>query len=126
MLLGPVGAETGVDEPVAVAPGDDQQAALGVVAQTMVETGRLSWREVAARMSEAPARIGRLETHGRPLEVGQPANLVVIDPAVHWTVDPRQTASRSRNTPFAGRELPTRIRATFLRGLPTAIDGKMA
>ena len=102
------------------------ETALGVVAQTMVETGKLSWREVAARMSEVPARIGRLESHGRPLEVGQPANLVVIDPSAHWTVDPRQTASRSRNTPFAGRELPTRVKATFLRGLPTAIDGKLA
>jgi dihydroorotase len=35
-------------------------------------------------------------------------------------------ASRSRNTPFAGRELPVRVVATFLRGHPTVIDGKPA
>ena len=102
------------------------ETALSVVVQTMVETGLLTWRQVAERLSEAPARIGRLESHGRPLEVGEPANLVVVDPAATWVVDPAQTASRSRNTPFAGRELPVRVRATFLRGRPTALDGKPA
>jgi dihydroorotase len=102
------------------------ETALSVVALTMVETGRLSWRQVAERMSGTPARIGRLDGHGRPLEVGEPANVVVVDPAARWVVDPAAGASRSRNTPFAGRELPGRIRATFLRGVPTALEGKPA
>ena len=102
------------------------ETALSVVVQTMVQPGRLSWRQVAARMSETPARIGRLEGHGRPLAVGEPANLVLVDPGASWTVDPAQTASRSRNTPFAGRQLPARVRATFLRGRPTVLDGKPA
>jgi len=42
----------------------------------------------------------------------------VVDPATH--------ASRSRNTPFAGRTLPGRVVATFLRGRPTVLDGKLA
>ena len=102
------------------------ETALSVVVQTMVEPGLLTWRDVATRMSETPARIGRLEGHGRPLEVGQPANVVVVDPTARWTVDPAQTASRSRNTPFAGYDLPARVRATFLRGRPTVLDGKPA
>ena len=102
------------------------ETALSVVVQTMVEPGRLSWRQLAARMSETPARIGRLEGHGRPIAVGEPANLVLVDPGASWTVDPAQTASRSRNTPFAGRQLPARVRATFLRGRPTVLDGKPA
>ncbi len=102
------------------------ETALSVVVQTMVEPGRLSWRQLAARMSETPARIGRLEGHGRPIAVGEPANLVLVDPGANWTVDPAQTASRSRNTPFAGRQLPGRVRATFLRGRPTVLDGKPA
>ena len=102
------------------------ETALSVVVQTMVEPGRLSWRQLAARMSETPARIGRLEGHGRPIAVGEPANLVLVDPGASWTVDPAQTASRSRNTPFAGRQLPGRVRATFLRGRPTVLDGKPA
>ena len=97
------------------------ETALAVVAHTMVETGRLSWRGVAERMSQAPARIGRLDGHGRPLAVGEPANLVVVDPAAPWTVDPLVTASRSTNTPFGGLELTARVVATFLRGRPTAL-----
>jgi dihydroorotase len=41
-------------------------------------------------------------------------------------VDPWQSASRGRNSPFAGHELPARVRATFLRGVPTVLDGKPA
>ncbi|CAN5300977.1 dihydroorotase [soil metagenome] len=102
------------------------ETALSVVAQTMVEPGRLTWRQVAQRLSEAPARIGRLEEHGRPIAVGEPANLCLVDPDARWTVDPAQSASRSRNTPFAGRELPARVLATFLRGRPTVLDGRPA
>ncbi|MCW2598730.1 MAG: pyrC [Frankiales bacterium] len=102
------------------------ETALSVVALTMVETGGLTWRQVAERMSETPARIGRLEGHGRPLAVGEPANVVVVDPAARWIVDPAQSASRSRNTPFAGHDLPARVRATFLRGVATSLSGKPA
>ena len=100
------------------------ETALSVVQLTMVDPGLLTWREVADRLSEAPARIGRLVEHGRPIAVGEPANLCLIDPAARWTVDPSQLASRSRNTPFAGRELPGRVVATFLRGRATVLDGR--
>jgi dihydroorotase len=104
------------------------ETALGVVVDAMqVGTGaRLSWRQLATRLSETPARIGRLEGHGRPLAVGEPANLCVVDPTAPWTVDAAAMATRSRNTPFAGRELPVRVRATFLRGRPTVLDGRPA
>jgi dihydroorotase len=75
-------------------------------------------------MSVRPAAIGRLAGHGRPLAPGEPANLVVLDPAARATVDPAALASRSRNSPYAGRELPGRVVATFLRGTPTVLDGK--
>ncbi len=102
------------------------ETALGIVAETMVLPGRLTWRQVAERLSSTPARIGRLEGHGRPLEVGAPANLCLVDEAAPWTVDAAAMATRSRNTPFAGRSLPVRVRATFLRGTPTVLDGKPA
>ena len=97
------------------------ETALGIVAETMVLPGRLTWRQVADRMSTAPARIGRLDGHGRPLEVGEPANLCLVDAGTPWTVDAAEMATRSRNTPFAGRSLPVRVAATFLRGTPTAL-----
>jgi dihydroorotase len=77
-------------------------------------------------MSVRPARIGRLTHHGQPLAAGAPANLVLVDAEAHWTVDPAQSASRSRNTPYAGRSLPARVVATFLRGRATVLDGKPA
>jgi dihydroorotase len=102
------------------------ETALSVVQQAMVDTGLLDWAGVAERMSFAPARIGRLDGQGRPLEVGEPANLVLYDPAASRVVDARETASLSRNTPYAGRELPGRVVATFLRGRATVWDGKLA
>ncbi|MDQ6641940.1 MAG: dihydroorotase, partial [Actinomycetota bacterium] len=102
------------------------EQALSVVVQTMVDTGLLDWEGVAERMSYEPARIGRLSTHGRPIEPGEPANIVLYDPAVRRTVDSSELASLSRNTPYAGMVLPGRVMATFLRGRPTVLDGKLA
>ena len=102
------------------------ETALGVVALAMVETGLLDWAGVADRMSFRPAAIGRLAGHGRPLEVGEPANLVLVDPAAPWTVHASELTSKSRNTPFGGRELPARVVATFLRGRPTVLAGALA
>ena len=100
------------------------ETALSVLVETMVRPGLLDWRGIADRMSATPARIGGLSGHGQPLVEGAPANLVLIDPAARWRVEPSQLASRSRNTPYAGRELPARVVATFLRGEPTVLDGK--
>ena len=102
------------------------QTALSVVVETMVDTDRLNWRDVADRMSIAPARIGRVEDQGRPLAVGEPANVVLVDPGARWQVDAAALASRSRNTPFEGREMSGRVVATFLRGRPTVLDGVLA
>lgn len=99
------------------------ETAVGVVAAAMVETGLLDWAGVADRMSFRPARIGRLTGQGRPLAVGEPANLVLVDPEARHTVDPAAMASRSRNTPYAGMELRARPLATFLRGRLTARNG---
>jgi dihydroorotase len=101
------------------------ETALSVVVAAMVDTGRLDWAGVADRMSLRPARIGRLSGQGRPLEPGAPAHVVLVDPAARRVVDPAAMASRSRNTPYAGRQLPAAVVATFLSGRPTVLDGKL-
>jgi dihydroorotase len=101
------------------------ETALGVVAESMVATGLLDWAGVADRMSFRPARIGRLDGHGRPLEVGEPANLVLVDPAAIRTIEAAGLHSKSHNTPYAGRTLPTRVVATFLRGRATVLDSEL-
>lgn len=99
------------------------ETALSVVQATMVDTGLIDWAGVAERLSARPARIGRVAGQGRPLAVGEPANLVLVDPAARWLVNPAAMATAGRNSPFRGRELPGRVVATLLRGRPTVLDG---
>jgi dihydroorotase len=91
----------------------------------MVAPGLLDWAGVADRMSVRPARIGRLAGQGGAIEAGAPANLVLVDPDGSWLVEPGAIVSRSRNTPYLGRTLPARVVATFFRGRPTVLDGKL-
>jgi dihydroorotase len=93
--------------------------ALAVVIETMVEPGRLNWAGVAERMSYEPARIARLAHQGRPLSVGEPANLVLVDPGARTVVDAADSASLSRNNPWHGRELPDPVTLTVWRGRVT-------
>ena len=101
------------------------ETALSIVQEALVDTGLLDWAGVAERMSYAPARIGRVSDHGQPIEEGAPANVVLYDPTARRTIEASQSASLSRNTPYAGMELPGRVVATFLRGRPTVLDGKL-
>ncbi|MGH9062515.1 MAG: dihydroorotase, partial [Acidimicrobiales bacterium] len=85
----------------------------------------LSLESVLALCSWRPAAIAGLDgRHGGPVSAGRPANLCVVDPAESWVVDPARTASRSRNTPFAGRRLAGRVRHTVYRGEPVVVDAE--
>ena len=110
------------------------ETALRVVHEAMVSTGLLDWAAVADRMSVRPAAIGRIGgsgtstddlRHGCPIAAGSPANLVLYDPEPITPVDPAAHASRSRNSPYEGMKLPGQVVATFLRGTPTVLDGKL-
>jgi dihydroorotase len=101
------------------------EQALAVVIDTMVRPGRLDWAGVADRMSVAPARIGRRPGHGRPIAVGEPANLVLVDPHARHVVEPARSRSKSRNNPYRGLDLPDPVVATFLRGRPPVLDGAL-
>lgn len=101
------------------------ETALPVVIETMIESGRLTWRDVADRMSVSPANIGRVADHGQPIAVGSTANLTVVDPTITWTVEPQRLASKSRNTPYAARTMRGKVLATFLRGKATVLDGRL-
>jgi dihydroorotase len=95
------------------------ETALAVVIETMVTPGQLTWRQLSGRLSVVPAQIARLPGQGRPLAVGEPANLTLVDPAGRATVDRDASASLSRNNPWHGRDLPDPVVATFWAGRPT-------
>jgi dihydroorotase len=75
------------------------------------------------RMSVAPARIARLDDHGRLLQAGGPASITVVDPEIEYVVE--SFVSRSANSPFLGRSLRGAARHVLLRGRITLRDGKV-
>ncbi len=80
----------------------------------LVGSGVLTLPQLVERMSTIPARIFGLP--GGSLAKGAPADVVILDPDVQWTVDPATFRSKSRNTPFGGREVRGRAVATIVRG----------
>jgi dihydroorotase len=100
------------------------ETALAVVVETMIKPGLLSWADVAKRMSIMPAHISRLTDQGRPLAVGGPANVVLVDPAARQVIDRNDSASLSRNNPWHGRELPDPVVATIWAGRLTFRKGQ--
>jgi dihydroorotase len=99
------------------------ETALAVVIETMINSGLLNWSELAKRMSIMPAHIARLADHGRPLATGEPANVVLVDPAARAVVERDNSASLSRNNPWHGRELPDPVVATIWAGRVTYQKG---
>ena len=87
---------------------------LPICVGTLVDAGHLSWLQFLGKLTIGPASI--LGLPGGTLQVGRPADVTMIDPALKWTIDPRQFASKSQNTPFAGREVRGRVRWTIVDG----------
>ena len=80
--------------------------------------------KVIAALSWKPAAIAGVDDrHGRPVAIGEPANLTVFDPDVEWEVVPARLASKSRNTPYVGVALRGRVVHTILAGRPVVVDG---
>ena len=102
------------------------ETAFSIALLTLVDPGLLTWRQLADRMSCTPAKIGRVADQGRDLTVGEPANITVVNPLARTVVDPTNMASKSRNTPYAGMELPGQVTHVFYAGRCTVRDGELA
>jgi dihydroorotase len=89
------------------------ETAFAVVLE-LVRRGALSPLQLVAALALHPARVLGLPM-GR-LERGAAADVVLLDPARRWTYDPTQGFSKSRNSPWAGRELEGRVLATWVGG----------
>jgi dihydroorotase len=90
------------------------ETALGLALTELVGRGLLDLPTLIARMSTMPARV--FDLPGGTLAPGAAADVAIIDPAVRWTVNPAAFYSKSRNTPFGGRELRGRADVTIVRG----------
>ena len=80
----------------------------------LVKGGELTLPALARAMSKNPADILGLE--GGEIAVGKVADLTFVDLNEQWTVDPKQFASKGKNTPFAGRAVYGRVKRTVVDG----------
>ncbi len=97
------------------------ETALAVINTSM----SLSPRRIAEVLSWNPARIANVaDHHGRPIAVGEPANLAVWDTTSEWVVSRDHLVSKSRNTPYDGMTLRGRVRHTVYRGELVVKDGE--
>jgi dihydroorotase len=91
----------------------------------MIDSKLLDWAGLVNRMSIAPAKIAGYASHGQAIGVGAPANLTVIDTEAKWIVDRNRLASKSKNTPFEGMQLPAQVIHTFLNGKQVLNGGEI-
>jgi len=81
-------------------------------------------QSVLAALSWNPARIAGVgDRHGRPVAVGEPANVAIFDPTHEWVVDRDVVASKSKNTPYHGRTVRGKVRHTVFAGQVVVRDG---
>lgn len=80
----------------------------------LVHDGLLDLPTAIAKITSEPARILRLPA-GR-LEVGVPADLVIIDPGQEWVVSSESLHSKSKNTAFDGWKMRGRALVTLVDG----------
>jgi dihydroorotase len=90
------------------------ETTLALTITRLIEPGHLTWPEALAKLTANPARV--LGLAKGTLQIGADADIVVIDPAVRWTVDPSTFRSKSGNTPLAGMELHGRATHAIVAG----------
>jgi dihydroorotase len=90
------------------------ETAFALAHTELVLGGVLTLAELVHRMSTAPCAAFHLA--GGTLQPGAVADVSVLDLGARWRVDPAQFHSKSRNTPFAGREVVGRAALTIVAG----------
>ncbi len=101
------------------------ESALSVVHSAVVANGLLDLTDVARVMSSEPARIGQLAGYDDPFAVGARANMALYDPAAEHVFDIGSLVGTSANSPYLGRKLPGRVRATIHNGYLTVRNGEL-
>lgn len=91
------------------------ETAFSICYMTMVKSKLMSLPDLIERMASRPAQIARYENQGE-IKSGNRANFALVNLSSSWTVAPEQLKSKSKNTPFAGMELPAVIEKTFHNG----------
>jgi len=91
------------------------------VSLDLVRAGVLSLPDMIAKITCVPASL--LNLPAGTLGVGRPADITIFDAGARWTLDRAQLFSKSRNTPWHGREMTGRVTHTLLAGRRVFADG---
>jgi len=93
------------------------ETALSLYAKALIDDGVISWLKMIDMMTWQPAKLCGLNRIGLGrLSVGSPADVTIIDPEERWTIGSEHLVSQSRNTPFLGTAVKSRIVATVVAG----------
>ncbi len=106
------------------------ESAFSIALSTLVQQGYASWAELETLLSQKPAEIGGLSVgaageHPSALEVGQRADIVLVDPNGSSEFSLSHLKGKSTNSPFLGMELPGRVTHTIRHGYLTLDDGQL-
>ena len=89
------------------------ETALGLALEQLVESRRISLMRMVELFTTGPARVLGME---RRIAPGQPADLTIFSTAEAWTYEVKDSPSKSRNSPFDGRNFKGRPMATIVAG----------
>jgi len=92
--------------------GLETELALSI--KELVNTGLLSWSDLARKMCLNPAVI--LGIKKGKLNVGSDADIIVVSPDTEWIVKKEDFLSKSKNSPFIGRKLKGVVEYTICNG----------
>jgi len=101
------------------------EIAASVAQEVLIESGKSNWQRLSEVLSLNPAAIAGDPEQGQELKVGATANIVLIDSRAKRKVV-ADSASKSKNSPYVGLELPGAIKHTIYRGYFTVEDFKLA
>jgi dihydroorotase len=90
------------------------ETALPLVITYLVKPGHLTLENVVEKMCVNPSRI--LGLNKGTIEIGKPADLIIVDTDEVNTVDVQKFASKSKNSPFDGYKLSGAVYCTIVGG----------
>ena len=101
------------------------ESALPIALLTLVQEGHASWAELEQLLSQKPAEIGRLTTHPASRDVGEVADIVLVDPSGVSSFSVDHLRGMSVNSPYLGMPLPGSVAFTIRRGYVTLDTGEL-
>ncbi len=92
------------------------ETALGLCVSVLHHRHGIPLQRIVELLSPNPARVMSLQGRGT-LAVGARADVTIFDPAKKWTYHAAQSLSKSKNSPFDGRQMQGKVMATVVGGL---------